>query len=78
MSAIAALLAPFWKWIVGALAGASTLAAIYIKGRSDAKAQAKIEDIANANTIRKAGADARSGVNVAADRLRDNDGFKRD
>lgn len=75
MSALASLLAPFWKEIAGALAGLVAIAAVYFKGRGDAKAKARLEDVTNANAIRKAGADARDSV--SRDGLR-NDGWRRD
>jgi len=75
MSAILSFLAPFWKEIAGALAGMAAIATVYLKGRSDAKAKAELEDVANANAIRKAGADARDSV--SRDGLR-NDGWRRD
>ncbi len=75
MSAVLSFLAPFWKEIAGALAGLVAIAAVYLKGRGDAKAKAEIEDVTNANDIRKAGADARDSV--SRDGLRD-DGWRRD
>lgn len=75
MSAALSLLAPFWKELAGALAGLVAIAAVYLKGRGDAKAKAEIEDVKHANDIRKAGADARDSV--SRDGLRD-DGWRRD
>jgi hypothetical protein len=56
-------------------AGIALVAAIYFKGKSDQKQKAKIEDITNANDIRKAGADARAGVDP---RGVSDDGWRRD
>lgn len=78
MSAILGLLAPYWQQIAGVLAAIAGFAGIYLKGRSDAKTKAKLEDITNANEIRKAGADARAGAAVDPGRLRENDGWRRD
>jgi hypothetical protein len=75
MSAVLSFLAPFWKEIAGALAGLVAIAAVYLKGRGDAKAKARLEDVTDANDIRKAGADARDSV--SRDGLRD-DGWRRD
>jgi len=75
MNAALSILAPFWKELAGALAGLVAIAAVYLKGRGDAKAKAEIEDVKHANDIRKAGADARDSV--SRDGLR-NDGWRRD
>ena len=75
MSAVLSFLAPFWKEIAGALAGLVAIAAVYLKGRGVAKAKARLEDVTDANDIRKAGADARDSV--SRDGLRD-DGWRRD
>lgn len=72
---ITGLLAEFWKPLA---AGAAALLAglgIYLKGQSDAKQKAKLDDVTNANEIRKSGADARAGVDPSG--LHD-DGFRRD
>lgn len=80
MSFLSSLLSPVWRWIAAAGAAVAAIGAIYLKGRSDAAAKAKLEDVSNANAIRKAGADARAGVDadVAAGKLRDTDGWRRD
>lgn len=75
MSVITALLAPYWQQIAGIVAVIVGTAGIYFKGRSDAGTKAKIEDITNANQIRKDGAAARAGVDP--DRLH-SDGWRRD
>lgn len=75
MSLILSLLAPVWRWIAGAGAAVAAIGAIYLKGRSDAKAKAKLEDVNNANSIRKAGADARDRADTS--KLH-NDGWRRD
>ena len=75
MNAALSILAPFRKELAGALAGLVAIAAVYLKGRGDAKAKAEIEDVKHANDIRKAGADARDSV--SRDGLR-NDGWRRD
>lgn len=69
-------LAPFWGWIAGAVAALAGITTIYLKGRADAAAKAKVKDLQNANEIRKAGADARNASDASG--LRDSDGFKRD
>lgn len=78
MSALlAGLLAEFWKPLA---AGAAALLAgfgLYLKGKSDQKQKAKLDDVTTANQIRKDGAAARAGAAVDPDRLRDDDGFKR-
>ncbi|UQS95240.1 hypothetical protein Pam5_24 [Pseudanabaena phage Pam5] len=78
MTFLASLLAPVWRWIAAAGAAIAAIGAVYLKGRADAKAKAKLEDITNANEIRKAGADARARADTAPDRLRADDGFRRD
>ncbi|WP_332692078.1 hypothetical protein [Devosia sp.] len=74
------LLSALWSRIGGYVAAAGALVAIlfgaWLKGGREAKQKAKLEDITNANEIRKAGADARAGVD--AGRLRDSDGWRRD
>lgn len=72
---LTSLLAEYWQQIAGAVLALIGAAGLYLKGRSDAKTKAKLEDITNANAIRKQGADARAGADT--DRLRD-DGWKRD
>lgn len=77
MSALlAGLLAEFWKPLAAAAAALAAMTGVYLKGRSDAKQKAKLEDVTNANAIRKAGADARAGVDPG--KLHDNDGWRRD
>jgi hypothetical protein len=75
VSAILNLLAPYWQQIVGLAVAAVGFAGIYLKGRSDQKAKAKLEDVSNANEIRRDGAAARADANP--DRLH-NDGWRRD
>lgn len=75
MTLLANLLAPYWQQIAGAAVAIIGAVGLYLKGRSDATAEAKLEDVTNANEIRKAGADARSGANP--DRVHD-DGWRRD
>ena len=72
---IASLLAEWWPQIAAGLVAIAGLFGIYRKGRSDEKQKAKLEDITNANAIRKAGAAARAGADP--DRMHD-DGWKRD
>lgn len=69
------LFAEYWQQIVGGLAALIGAAGLYLKGRSDAKTKAKLEDVTNANQIRRDGAAARAGADT--DRLRD-DGWRRD
>lgn len=76
MSALlGSLFAAWWPQIVGALAAVIGLGGAYLKGRSTERRKLEIEDLRNANEIRKTGADARE--RAAADGLRD-DGFRRD
>lgn len=75
MSLILSLLAPVWRWIAAAGAAVAAIGAIYLKGRSDAKAKAQLEDVTNANEIRRKGADARASVDPG--KLRETDGFRR-
>lgn len=75
MTFITGLIAPYWQQIAGAAIAIIGALGLYLKGRSDATAKAKLEDITNANAIRKAGADARSGANP--DGVHD-DGWRRD
>jgi hypothetical protein len=56
-------------------AGLALVTAIYLKGKSDQKQKAKIDDLTAANEIRKAGADARAGVDP---RGVSDDGWRRD
>lgn len=76
MTAIVEMLAPWWQQIAGVAIAVLGFVGVYFKGRSDQKAKAKLEDVSNANEIRKAGADARA--HAAAGSLRDSDGWKRD
>jgi archaellin len=76
MNFLASLLAPVWRYVAAAAAAVLALGGIYLKGRSDQKAKAKLEDVSNANQIRKAGADARASA--AAGGVHDNDGWRRD
>lgn len=79
-AAILSALAPLWKEIAaGAVAILSALA-LYFKGRSDAKAKAELKDVTNANEIRRDGAQARDDARArdAGERLRDDDGWRRD
>ncbi len=73
-----ALLLGNWQAIAGFAAMLFGALGLYLKGRGDAKAKAQLEDVTNANDIRKAGADARASVDVTPDRLRQSDGWRRD
>jgi hypothetical protein len=75
---MSALLLANWQAIAGFAAMLFGALGLYLKGRGDAKAKAQLEDITHANSIRKAGADARASADVAPGRLHDDDGFKRD
>ncbi|HEY5797652.1 MAG TPA: hypothetical protein VIU82_21830 [Bosea sp. (in: a-proteobacteria)] len=75
MSAAFALLAPYWQEIAGLLAVLAAGLGIYGKGRSDGVQKSKVEDLSNANAIRKAGADARAGADAGGV---SNDGWRRD
>lgn len=72
MSALLALLAPFWRPIAAVLAGFGA----YLKGRADAARKAELKDLKDANEIRRDGAAARA--DAASGRLRDSDGWRRD
>ncbi len=78
MSLFLSLLAPVWRWIAAAGAAVAAIGAIYLKGRQDAKAKAQLEDLSNANDIRRKGADARANADVSPDGLRKSDGWRRD
>lgn len=75
MSLLLSLLAPVWRWIAAAGAAVAAIGAIYLKGRQDAKAKAKLEDLHDANDIRSKGAAARDSA--AAGGLRQDDGWER-
>lgn len=82
MAAIWALISPRLSEIIlsagGAIAALGTLLLARKMGKDAAKAQAAQEDAEHADTIRKAGADARAHADAApADGLHDDDGFKR-
>jgi hypothetical protein len=70
------LLAPYWQAIAGGIVAIIGIAGVYLKGKSDQKQKAKIDDLTAANEIRKAGADARA--DAASGQLHDNDGWRRD
>jgi hypothetical protein len=72
---IAGLLAEFWKPLAAIVGGLLVGLGVYAKGRSDATSKAKLEDITNANDIRKDGAAARAGADTG--KLSD-DGWRRD
>ena len=79
-AAILSALAPLWREIAGALAALAVAAGLYLKGRRD-KAQAdRLKDMADANRIRKDGADARRAADArdSGDGLRRDDGWRRD
>lgn len=80
MSVITSLIAANWQAIAGVFAMIGAALGLYAKGRSDQKAKAELKDIANANTIRKAGADARdrAAADVAAGRVLEKDKWQRD
>ena len=80
MSVITSLIAANWQAIAGVFAMIGAALGLYAKGRSDAKAKAKLEDITHANTIRKDGADARdrAAADVARGGLHNDDGHKHD
>lgn len=75
MTILSALWAKFAGWIAGAGAVFLAIGGIYLKGKSDERQKAKLEDITNANEIRKAGADARAGADPS---VMHDDGFRRD
>lgn len=77
---VGSLLATWWQPIAAALAGIAALGVAYLKGRSTERRKIENEDLRNANDTRKSGADARdrAAADVAAGRLRDNDGHRRD
>lgn len=83
MSAIVALLAPYAaKLAAGAgVAILAILAALGLRksGADAAKSDAARKDAEHADTIRQAGADARARADASpADRLRNDDGWRRD
>ena len=81
MSAIIAFLTPYATQIFAGVGGllAVIIAALGIRksGADAARTEAEKRDAQHADTIRKAGADARARVDAApSERLRDDDGFK--
>ena len=80
MSVITSLIAANWQAIAGVFAMIGAALGLYAKGRSDAKAKAKLKDITDANRIRKDGADARAraAADIARGGLHSDDGWKRD
>lgn len=72
---ISALWSRFAGYITALGALLTIIVGAFLKGRSDASRAAKLQDIQNANDIRKAGADARA--DAASGRLRDSDGWRR-
>ena len=80
MSVITSLIAANWQAIAGVFAMIGAALGLYAKGRSDAKAKAKLEDITHANQIRRDGAQARdrAAADVAAGRVLDKDKWQRD
>ena len=77
-AALLSIITANWQAIAGVFAMIGTALGLYAKGRSDAKAKAKLEDITNANEIRRGGAAARASVDTSPERLRQSDGWKRD
>lgn len=76
MSAIlGSVLSAWWPQIAGALAAFVAVVGVYLKGRSAERRKAQLEDVSNANQIRKDGADARQR---ARDGGLSDDGFRRD
>lgn len=82
MTLLIAALAGTWSWarpyVLGLGVGLAVLFGAWRKGVTDERAKTKIEDVTNANRIRKDGADARASVDTSPDGLRKNDGWKRD
>jgi hypothetical protein len=80
MTFLTSMFTALWGRVAGYVVALGALLTIlfgaWAKGRSDAKAKAKLEDVTNANDIRKAGADARASA--GAGKLHDNDGWRRD
>jgi hypothetical protein len=72
---MSALLLANWQAIAGLFAAIAGALGLYLKGRGDAKAKAKLEDITHANEIRRDGASARASADPS--RVHD-DGFRRD
>ncbi len=77
---IGSLVADWWPQIAAGIAAVVGAFTFYLKGRSDQKQKSKQEDRINADETRKAGADARDRVagDIAAGKLRDSDGWRRD
>ena len=73
------MIAALWSRFAGYIAALGALLALivgaFLKGKSDQKQKAKLDDVTTANQIRKAGADARAGADPSG--LHD-DGFRRD
>jgi hypothetical protein len=72
------LLSPIGRWFAGASMFVATFVAVYARGRADARQ--KIEGDAIRDAHRRTQDAIRAGDNVDArpDRLRDNDGHRRD
>lgn len=72
---MSALLLANWQAVAGFAAMLFGALGLYLKGRGDASAKAKLEDITHANEIRRDGASARSSADPS---VMHDDGFKRD
>ena len=72
---MSALLLANWQAIAGFAAMLFGALGLYLKGRGDAKAKAKLEDVTHANEIRRDGAVARASADPSS---MHNDGFRRD
>jgi hypothetical protein len=73
------LLSPIYRIGAIVLAVLSAIAVIYGKGRSDASASSKIKAYKETqDAIEKASRARERVANAPAERLRDNDGFRRD
>lgn len=82
MTFIATFLGGIWTRVAGYVLAAGAVLAILFgawrKGVTDERSKAKLEDVTNANTILKDSAGARAGVDTSPERLRDDDGWRRD
>ena len=79
MALLNLLLSPIYRIAAGVVAVLAFLAVIYGKGRSDASANAKLKNYKDTQDAIEKATRARTRVNAApAERLRDNDGFRRD
>lgn len=79
-AALIGIITANWQAVAGIFAAIAGAMGLYLKGRGDAKAKQKLEDITRAEQIRKDGADARdrAAADVAAGGVHAKDKWQRD